>query len=612
MATKLLDCGQIRQTNPTKSIETECNAVPTCQYNANEQECIAKPTQELLVAVCQPCTKKFFPAQAHADRNAGVEEAIDGSAVFDLACTRQGNTYCWAQFNFPITDFVTKSPRDISASLVAELCSKTNFIGRKCFKKMTANAMRIRVNEAIRSFIGFLKVSDEQTVGRCVAEIEGVLQVAHDLDGFFSDMCTTKTGGQYCMGLLATAAAEPTVSRCLDEVLSQGTCTPQCDTALSGSIYPSAVKFLVDYAPMKIKFEKCFAIDRHVYAKGAVHEGKSSFARTYQEKADPKTCCYIGCDTVYDKDPKMMETKILTELQRVWSFTSINDVFTLKDTDTLLFDECHRLFMCADESVGSLFVKGTCLNCRVAYFSTTQFGMKLSGDVGTPPSITNKVVLPWRFTRDEVTSLIPAMILGLSSTVIPDDEAVDVLFSLFCGHRGMTIMTLGYLREAMEQDSQTDLTFKVIHSYLCRMLRCKEGGLQSRAVKINGQDVARFPNGDNYNDNIRTLVQLAIVKGDIEKSVSQKVPQDIQRCVTLGALAPGGLWTHPTDTVKMSDTTEYSIANPFLLRVLNEDTLALRQLRDVPNPILPVDAVLSGLSHMPFHSLFNIGTTTTL
>ena len=368
---------------------------------------------------------------------------------------------------------------------------------------------------------------------------------------------------------------------------------------------PSAVSFLIDPTPLVAAFTRTLEGSGHVYLKGAVHEGKSSFARTYCE-VHPKNTCYVSCNI--GRSPEALAAEVIDALHMAGheSVKKLSDVKRFDGTFTFFFDQCHLLFRHSlDSDVAALFVQRSSLRAKVVYLSTTQYGATADGALCTPASITNKWVLPWRFSREEVRALVPCI---LENTATPSGtcgkDAAKLIFSLFTGHRGMTVMALEYIRQ--NQVGPADMSFQAIHQALRTMLLTHEGALQSRACKINGQNALRYPRG--YAHNQETLVQLALSTGKIPASVVDKVPHDIQYGVTLGAFTPFNLWSIPTTATNISATqrVDYGIPNPFLLRELDRN-IGPWDFRVVPRPSLSAEAVITGLSHLAYGALFGIG-----
>ena len=383
-------------------------------------------------------------------------------------------------------------------------------------------------------------------------------------------------------------------------------------------VTPSMNSFLVDPKRLNEVFHEKMQGKNHIYLKGAVHECKSSWARSYAEQ-NPQNACYIACNMGVKNEDAMGDTiveqynfhvtnhcngspPLAFSGQPLPSFPHLVHFRALPSTFTLLFDECHALFAFLNSAVGALFVKRSGLACKVAYLSTTQYGVSHMG-LSTPPHITNKWILPWRFTHGEVAELIPCMLEGKATPTAPcPDETADLVHGLFCGHRGMTVMALEYVARQVKND----MSFAAMHSALCKMLQGNQGALQSRAAKINGMSARKFPH--DYGRNMTTLVQSALASGRVSAADASKAPSDVQFGVTIGVFTPLSIaWNVQPAAVEVTDNDNYSFPNPLLARRLAQD-IGSRPWKfcSVPPTQLAVDAVVTGLANLSYSSFFSV------
>ena len=381
--------------------------------------------------------------------------------------------------------------------------------------------------------------------------------------------------------------------------------------------------FLVNPERLTKQFEKIVK-PGHIYLKGSVHEGKSSWAKSYAE-LNPTRACYIPCNmggggvekmcecivTHYNKHVRDNCKKKAPPKTKYGNLSHIEDPFELTDLPqdfTLLFDECHELFSLPWNSAPfAQFVKRTSMNCRMAYLSTTQYGTSTSRGMVTPPQVSNKWILPWRFTREEVAELIPCMLYGrLHPQRRVAGATADLIFGLLKGHRGMTMMALEAIRERQVEDKKAvDLSFKAIHRDLCAIFTEYEGPFKSRAAMLDSPG-RKFP--DSFGHNMKVLTQCALASGKIAKEIAGRAFSDLQYGVTLGAFSPLEMCGGCAEATKVVESADYAISNPLLHSNL-EQSMGPRPwpFCTVDRPKLPVDAIVTAFACMPYNLFLNCG-----
>ena len=383
--------------------------------------------------------------------------------------------------------------------------------------------------------------------------------------------------------------------------------------------------FLVSPDRLTREFERLMSGHTHIFLKGSVHEGKSSWAQSYAQ-LNPTTACYIPCNEGVGGVEKICECIVKYYNKHVCdncnesgppktkhgnSLPLIEDPFdltALPQDFTLLFDECHELFSLPwDSAPFAYFVKRTLLDCRVVYLSTTQYLTLKS----TPAQVDNKWILPWRFTREEVAKLIPCMLHGqLDPPSKVDDATADLLFGLLKGHRGMTMTTLEAIRQRQVVDGvpAVDLSFGAIHRELCSIFSKHEGPYRSRAATIVGAGRTSFPHG--YGHNMEVLTQCALASGKIAKEISWRTPGDILHGMAIGAFSPLEMCGGYDKATKVVDSPDYAISNP-LLRNNLEQSMGPRPFCTVDLPELPVDAIVTAFACMPDNLFLKCGGSCT-
>ena len=189
---------------------------------------------------------------------------------------------------------------------------------------------------------------------------------------------------------------------------------------------------------------------------------------------------------------------------------------TIEEKKTLVIDEAHCLFGCPE--IYTYLTKQLCPynKIKMLLFSAAGTGLLADGaTIATPSEITKKYMwYPPLPNGDYLSSQLEEAGIYLNG------DAVDFLMKICCGHRGIFMMTLGWVQACQEnehnhqendQQKKWDLTkivTEVRHSFSQSHVQEKRDAgsgwsiglrqhmMRSRAVKVNGKydDVNDVPN----------------------------------------------------------------------------------------------------------------------